>query len=166
MLDMIIFATGFDAITGSLLNMDITGAKKKKLSSEWHKKPNSYLGLQIPNFPNLFTITGPGSPSVLTNMPIAIEQHVEWISDCIEYMNRNQYRAISPETSAEEAWVEHVNEVAQTSVYPGCNSWYLGANVEGKSRVFMPYLGVPPYVEKCKEVVAAGYEGFALKSTG
>jgi cyclohexanone monooxygenase len=153
-------------MTGAVMNIDVRGEKGLSLQKKWAEGPRAYLGLATAGFPNLFLVTGPGSPSVLSNMLPSIEQHVEWISDCIEYMNRNQYRAISPETSAEEAWVEHVNEVAQTSVYPGCNSWYLGANVEGKSRVFMPYLGVPPYVEKCKEVVAAGYEGFALKSTG
>ena len=164
--DAIVLATGFDAMTGAVMNIDVRGEKGLSLQEKWAEGPRAYLGLATAGFPNLFLVTGPGSPSVLSNMLPSIEQHVEWISDCIEYMNRNQYRAISPETSAEEAWVEHVNEVAQTSVYPGCNSWYLGANVEGKSRVFMPYLGVPPYVEKCKEVVAAGYEGFALKSTG
>ena len=164
--DAIVLATGFDAMTGAIMNIDIRGEKGLSLQEKWAEGPRAYLGLATAGFPNMFMVTGPGSPSVLSNMLPSIEQHVEWISDCIEYMNRNQYRAISPETSAEEAWVEHVNEVAQTSVYPGCNSWYLGANVEGKSRVFMPYLGVPPYVEKCKEVVAAGYEGFALKSTG
>ena len=102
---------------------------------------------------------------MLSNMLLSIEQHVEWIADCIEYMNSHQYRSIVPAPEAEQTWVEHVNEIADLSVYPGCNSWYLGANVEGKSRVFMPYLGVPPYVEKCNEVVANGYEGFTLSAS-
>ena len=109
-------------------------------------------------------ISGPGSPSVLSNMLPTIEQHVEWVSDCVEYLQEHQYASIEADTTAEDAWVDHVNETAELSIYPNCNSWYLGANVEGKSRVFMPYLGVPPYVEKCEEVVSRGYEGFALGS--
>ena len=160
--DAIVLATGFDAMTGAVMNIDIRGQQGQSLQDKWAAGPKAYLGLATAGFPNLFLVTGPGSPSVLSNMLPSIEQHVEWISDCIEYMNTHQHRSIDPEPSAEDAWVAHVNEVADTSVYPGCNSWYLGANVEGKTRVFMPYLGVPPYVEKCKEVVAAGYEGFAL----
>ena len=163
--DAIVLATGFDAMTGAVMNIDIRGEEGQSLQDKWASGPKAYLGLATAGFPNLFLVTGPGSPSVLSNMLPSIEQHVEWISDCIEFMNDNQHRAISPEADAEEAWAEHVNEVANTSVYPGCNSWYLGANVEGKSRVFMPYLGVPPYVEKCNEVVAAGYEGFRLSGT-
>ena len=162
--DAIVLATGFDAMTGAVMNIDVRGEKGLSLQEKWAEGPRAYLGLATAGFPNLFLVTGPGSPSVLSNMLPSIEQHVEWISDCIEFMNRHQHRSINPDRDAEEAWVEHVNEVAQTSVYPGCNSWYLGANVEGKSRVFMPYLGVPPYVEKCDEVVAAGYEGFTLSS--
>ena len=162
--DALVLATGFDAMTGAVMNIDIRGQGGQSLQEKWAAGPKAYLGLASAGFPNLFLVTGPGSPSVLSNMLPSIEQHVEWISECIEYMNANQYRTIDPEPSAEESWVQHVNEVAETSVYPGCNSWYLGANVEGKSRVFMPYLGVPPYVEKCQEVVAAGYEGFALTS--
>ena len=151
-------------MTGAVMNIDVRGEKGLSLQEKWAEGPRAYLGLSTAGFPNLFLVTGPGSPSVLSNMLPSIEQHVEWISDCIEFMNRHQHRSINPDRDAEEAWVEHVNEVAQTSVYPGCNSWYLGANVEGKSRVFMPYLGVPTYVEKCDEVVAAGYEGFTLSS--
>ncbi len=162
--DALVLATGFDAMTGAVMNIDIRGQGGQSLQEKWAAGPKAYLGLASAGFPNLFLVTGPGSPSVLSNMLPSIEQHVEWISECIEYMNANQYRTIDPKPSAEESWVQHVNEVAETSVYPGCNSWYLGANVEGKSRVFMPYLGVPPYVEKCQEVVAAGYEGFALTS--
>ena len=110
----------------------------------------------------LFLVTGPGSPSVLSNMLPSIEHHVEWIADCIGYVRSQAAGRIEADESAENTWVEHVNEVANTSVYPSCNSWYLGSNVEGKERVFMPYLGVPPYVEKCAEVVANGYEGFAV----
>jgi cyclohexanone monooxygenase len=163
--DAIVLATGFDAMTGAVMNIDVRGQQGQSLQDKWSAGPKAYLGLATAGFPNLFLVTGPGSPSVLSNMLPSIEQHVEWISDCIEYMNAHQHRTIDPKPSAEDAWVAHVNEVANTSVYPGCNSWYLGANVEGKTRVFMPYLGVPPYVEKCNEVVAAGYEGFALSAS-
>ncbi len=162
--DAIVLATGFDAMTGAVTNIDIRGQQGRSLQDKWASGPKAYLGLATAGFPNLFLVTGPGSPSVLSNMLPSIEQHVEWIADCIEYMNSHQYRSIVPAPEAEQTWVEHVNEIADLSVYPGCNSWYLGANVEGKSRVFMPYLGVPPYVEKCNEVVANGYEGFTLSA--
>ena len=163
--DAIVLATGFDAMTGAVTNIDIRGQQGRSLQDKWASGPKAYLGLATAGFPNLFLVTGPGSPSVLSNMLPSIEQHVEWIADCIEYMNSHQYRSIVPAPEAEQTWVEHVNEIADLSVYPGCNSWYLGANVEGKSRVFMPYLGVPPYVEKCNEVVANGYEGFTLSAS-
>jgi cation diffusion facilitator CzcD-associated flavoprotein CzcO len=162
--DALVLATGFDAMTGAVMNIDIRGKQGVMLQEKWAAGPKAYLGLATAGFPNLFLVTGPGSPSVLSNMLPSIEQHVEWISDCIQYMNEHQHRTIDPQPSAENEWVEHVNEVAGASVYPGCNSWYLGANVEGKTRVFMPYLGVPPYVEKCNQVVADGYQGFALSS--
>ncbi|MEM7020674.1 MAG: cyclohexanone monooxygenase, partial [Pseudomonadota bacterium] len=161
-LDCIVFATGFDAMTGALMNIDIRGLDGEALKDKWSAGPRTYLGLATNGFPNLFTITGPGSPSVLSNMLPSIEQHVEWVSDCIDYMEKNQFSRIDPTEQAEDEWVLHVNEVADTSLYPSCNSWYLGANVPGKPRVFMPYLGFPPYVEKCNEVVANGYEGFRL----
>ena len=113
-------------------------------------------------FPNLFIITGPGSPSVLSNMVPSIEQHANWIADCIAYMDARGLRRIEATPEAEDAWVAHVNEVADATLYPSCNSWYLGANIPGKPRVFMPYLGFPAYVEKCDEVVANGYEGFVV----
>ena len=160
--DIIILATGFDAMTGAVTNIDIKGPSGTTLADKWQQGPRAYLGLLSAGFPNLFLITGPGSPSVLSNMLPSIEQHVEWISDCIEYMNNNQHQTIDAQNEAEAQWVSHVNEVADLSVYPRCNSWYLGSNVEGKERVFMPYLGVPPYLEKCREVVANGYDGFQL----
>ena len=161
MLDMIIFATGFDAITGSLLNMDITGANKKKLSSEWHKKPNSYLGLQIPNFPNLFTITGPGSPSVLTNMPRAIEQHVDFIHNLIMHKKDNNYSAVYANSKNQDEWVKHNNDVAHSTLYPLAHSWYNGDNIVGKKKGFMPYVGgVANYKNICDEKVRNNYEGF------
>jgi len=161
-LDVIVFATGFDAMTGSLTRIDIRGRRGVRLRDEWSGGPRTYLGLGVVGFPNLFTITGPGSPSVLANMIVAIEQHVDWITDCLVYLRRGGYASIEATVEAQDAWVEHVNAIADTTLYPTCNSWYLGANVPGKPRVFMPLIGFPPYVEKCNEVAAKGYEGFAL----
>jgi cyclohexanone monooxygenase len=161
-LDAIVFATGFDAMTGSLLRIDIRGRGGRTLKEKWQAGPRTYLGLGIAGFPNLFIITGPGSPSVLTNMMVSIEQHVDWIADCIAWLRAQQRARIEASAEAEDQWVAHVNAVADRTVYPMCNSWYLGANVPGKTRVFMPLLGFPPYVEKCKAVAARGYEGFVL----
>ena len=160
--DCIVFATGFDAMTGSLLKINYVGRDGISLAEKWAAGPRTFLGLCTKGFPNLFTVSGPGSPSVLTNMIPSIEQHVEWISDCIEFLEAGQYAGIEASQSAEDDWVTHVNEVADSSLYPGCSSWYLGANVPGKPRVFMPYLGFPPYVEKCNEVAADNYAGFEL----
>ncbi len=162
--DCIVFATGFDAMTGALLKIDVRGRGGQTLQQKWEAGPRTYLGLQTAGFPNLFTITGPGSPSVLTNMLPSIEQHVEWIADCIGYLAEHRLHTVEATTAAEDAWVEQVNAVANRTLYPGCSSWYLGANVPGKPRVFMPYIGFPAYVRKCNEVVANGYEGFRLAS--
>ncbi len=159
--DAIVLATGFDAMTGALDRIDIRGRGGLPLKSKWHAGPITYLGLGTAGFPNLFIITGPGSPSVLTNMLPSIEQHVEWIDDCIGWLDENGLASIEPTEAAEAEWVGHVNEMADLTLFPTCNSWYLGSNVPGKPRVFMPYLGFPAYVEKCNEVVANGYEGFA-----
>ena len=161
-LDCIVFATGFDAMTGALLNADIRGEGGLTLAEKWSAGPRTYLGLGTAGFPNLFTITGPGSPSVLTNMLPSIEQHVNWISDCIQYLKKSNLQTIDATDDAENAWVEHVNVLASHTLYPSCNSWYLGANVPGKPRVFMPHIGFPAYVEKCNEVASNGYQGFAL----
>jgi cyclohexanone monooxygenase len=161
-LDCIVFATGFDAMTGALLAMDIKGRNGETLRDAWAEGPTTYLGLNVAGFPNLFTITGPGSPSVLTNMVASIEQHVEFIADSIDYLRRHELSRIEATPDAQEAWVEHVNMIASLTVYPTCNSWYLGANVPGKPRVFMPLLGFPPYVARCNAVAANDYEGFAL----
>lgn len=161
-LDAIVFATGFDAMTGALTRIDIRGRGGRTLAGKWAEGPRAYLGLGMAGFPNLFVITGPGSPSVLSNMLPSIEQHVEWIADCIGYMRDRGFAAIEASAQAEEEWVIHVGEVAGGTLYPTCNSWYLGANVPGKPRVFMPYLGFPPYVEKCDAVAANKYEGFEL----
>jgi len=162
--DAIVFATGFDAMTGALLSIDIRGRDGRQLRDAWEAGPRTYLGLGTVGFPNFFTISGPGSPSVLTNMIVSIEQHVEWISDCIEYLRDNGFERIEATPDAQDAWVDHVNMIADFTLFPSCNSWYLGANVPGKPRVFMPLLGFPPYVEKCNEVAAKGYEGFALST--
>jgi cyclohexanone monooxygenase len=162
--DTIVFATGFDAMTGAMAKIDIRGSAGLPLADAWSEGPKTYLGLSVSGFPNLFTITGPGSPSVLTNMLPSIEHHVNWISDCITFVNQKGLASISASQHAQTDWVEHVNEVGNASLYPNCNSWYLGANIPGKPRVFMPYLGFPPYAEKCKQVADNGYEGFELST--
>ena len=161
--DAIVLATGFDAMTGALLRIDIRGTGGQMLSEKWREGPKTYLGLGIAGFPNLFAITGPGSPSVLTNMLPSIEQHVEWVADCIAYLRDNRCSRIEARSEAEENWVAHVREVAGGSLRSTCSSWYIGANVPGKPRVFMPYIGgYPAYVEKCEAVASNGYEGFTL----
>jgi cation diffusion facilitator CzcD-associated flavoprotein CzcO len=160
--DCIVFATGFDAMTGALTRIDIRGTAGVRLEHKWAEGPRTYLGVATAGFPNLFIITGPGSPSVLSNMVPSIEQHANWISACIGYMRAHDLERIEPIVAAEDAWVSHVNDVANETLYPSCNSWYLGANIPGKPRVFMPYLGFPAYVQKCDDVAAKGYEGFAL----
>jgi cyclohexanone monooxygenase len=161
-LDDIVFATGFDAMTGALTRMDIQGVGGTRLKDAWAEGPKTYLGLCVAGFPNLFIIAGPGSPSVLTNMLPSIEQHVNWIGRTIDDLRARGLKRIEAEREAQEAWVAHVNETAAPTILPTCNSWYLGANIPGKPRVFMPYLGFAPYVEKCETVAARGYEGFEL----
>jgi cyclohexanone monooxygenase len=164
-LDSLVFAIGFDAMTGALSGVDIRGRGGARLKDKWAEGPRTYLGLMVAGFPNLFTVTGPGSPSVLCNMAVAIEQHVDWIAGCIGYLFDRQLGAIEATTAAEDDWVAHVNEVADTTLFPQADSWYIGANVPGKPRVFMPYIGgFPTYRERCDEVAAKGYEGFALSS--
>ena len=160
-LDAIVFATGFDAMTGAVLGVDIRGRAGKPLREKWDAGPRTYLGLGTAGFPNLFLISGPGSPSVLTNMLCSIEQHVNWIAGCLEHLRRNGAATIEATPAAEDAWVDHVNAVAGATLYPTCNSWYLGKNIPGKPQVFMPLVGFPPYVDKCDAVAANGYEGFA-----
>lgn len=162
-LDALVFATGFDAITGTLLNMSIRGKHGQALREKWSDGPRTYLGVMTAGFPNLFIITGPGSPSVLSNMTVSIEQHVEWISDCIRYLREHHFASIEPTIEAEDAWVAHVNEVANFTLFPLANSWYLGANIPGKPRIFMPYIGgVGPYRIMCQDIADKGYEGFSL----
>ena len=164
-LDIIVFATGFDAMTGPLLRIGIHGRDGVALKDVWDAGPRTYLGLQVTGFPNLFTITGPGSPSVLCNMPVAIEQHVDWITDCIAHMREHGLDRIEAKADAAEKWVEHVNEVANgTLLMQAASSWYLGANVPGKPRVFMPYAGgMARYRDICDDVAAKGYEGFSIE---
>jgi cyclohexanone monooxygenase len=162
-LDVVVFATGFDAMTGSIFKIDIQGRGGLSLTKKWEAGPRTYLGLQSEGFPNLFTITGPGSPSVLSNMINAIEQHVDWISDCIATIDARGATYIEPIREAEDAWVAHTNEIAQYTLYWSCSSWYLGDNIPGKPRVFMPYVGLPLYKDKIEEVVANGYEGFEIR---
>jgi cation diffusion facilitator CzcD-associated flavoprotein CzcO len=163
-LDCLVFATGFDALTGPLLNIDIRGDGGRALRDVWAEGPRTYLGLQVPGFPNLFTITGPGSPSVLTNMPTAIEQHVDWISACLRHLRATGSERIEATDEAADAWGAQVNEAAHRTLLPMAeSSWYLGANVPGKPRVFMPYAGgLAAYARRCEEVAAAGYDGFRL----
>jgi cation diffusion facilitator CzcD-associated flavoprotein CzcO len=163
-LDIIVFATGFDAMTGPLIRMNITGRDGCQLKDAWSAGPRTYLGLQIPGFPNLFTVTGPGSPSVLCNMPVAIEQHVEFITDCIAHMRAHQLFCVEAMPEATEKWVMQVNEAASVTLLPQAkHSWYLGANIPGKPRVFMPYAGgMARYRAICAGIAANGYKGFSL----
>ena len=161
--DVIVYATGFDAMTGSFNRIDIAGRGGEKLKDKWVAGPLTYLGLTVAGFPNMFMITGPGSPSVLTNMPIAIEQHCELIADIIVHLRDNDFDLIEAEAEAETAWVEHVNELAKPTMFMHANSWYLGANIPGKPRVFMPYCGgIGTYRQHCETVVANDFEGFTL----
>jgi cation diffusion facilitator CzcD-associated flavoprotein CzcO len=160
--DCIVFATGFDAMTGALLRVDIRGRDGVRLGDAWHAGPHTFLGLGVHGFPNLFLVTGPGSPSVLTNMLVSIQQHVEWIADCVRYLEEHGHTTIEAELDAQENWVQYVNTVAGFTLFPTCNSWYLGANVPGKPRVFMPLPGFSTYAEQCDQVAAGGYTGFAL----
>ena len=164
-LESIVFATGFDAMTGALLSIDMRGRAGATLREKWGEGPRTYLGLAIAGFPNLFTVTGPGSPSVISNMIVSIEQHVDWIADCLAHLRAQGLGAIEATGDAEEAWVTHVNEVGHATLYPIANSWYMGANIPGKPRIFMPYVGgVGTYRQRCDAVAAKGYEGFTLTS--
>ena len=161
--DVLVYATGFDAMTGALAKIDICGRDGRALKEKWAGGPRTYLGLQSAGFPNLFTITGPQSPSVLTNMVVSIEQHVDWVAACIANLDSEGLSTIEPSIDAEDAWVDHVNQIAQGTMYTAetCNSWYIGANIPGKPRIFMPYVGgLGRYTEKCAAVAANGYEGF------
>ena len=162
-LDALVLATGFDAMTGALTRIDIRGLSGELLREKWAAGPRSYLDLTVAGFPNLLTITGPGSPSVLSNMIVSIEQHVDWIAELLDHMRANGCTRAQAVPEAEDAWVEHVNEVASQTLFPTAASWYMGANVPGKTRVFMPYVGgVGVYRDICDEVAADGYRGLVL----
>jgi cyclohexanone monooxygenase len=161
--DVIVLAIGFDAMTGALLRVDITGRDGVKLRDRWSEGPKTYIGMAISGFPNMFIVTGPGSPSVFTNMVTSIEQHINWIAACIAHVKQSGGSAIEANPSAEEKWVSHVNEVASKTLMPNANSWYVGANVPGKPRIFMPYLGgAEVYKKVIDDVAKNGYEGFRL----
>jgi cation diffusion facilitator CzcD-associated flavoprotein CzcO len=164
-LDVIIYATGFDAMTGALDRIDIRGRGGRLLRDAWADGARTLLGIQTAGFPNFFTITGPGSPSVLANMVVCAEQHVEWIGHCLVYLREHGYRTVEATLGAQDAWVDTVNQAAAGTMYtaPNCNSWYLGDNIPGKVRVFLPYVGgLDKYIAHCDEVVEAGYKGFAF----
>ncbi len=159
--DAVVFATGFDAMTGALLQIDIQGREGLSLKEKWSAGPRTYLGLASAGFPNLFMMTGPGSPSVLANMVTGIEQHAEYIADVISWADERDVGSFEADVEAEDNWVEVVNMRSEATLYPKCNSWYLGANVPGKPRVFMPFIGFPDYVTMANEVAAKGYKGFS-----
>ncbi len=161
--DTLVLATGFDAITGALGRIEIIGRGGVPLRAVWADGPRSYLGLSVPGFPNLFTITGPGSPSVLTNMVVSIEHHVDWIADCLDHLRSEAYASIEAEEDATDDWVQHVSTVAGFTLLPRCDNWYVGANIPGKPRVFMPLPGFPAYARRCEKVATAGYQGFTRR---
>ena len=161
--DAIVFATGFDGMTGALTAVDIRGRESVSLKEKWAQGPHSYLGLAVAGFPNLFTITGPSSPSVLSNMLVSIEQHVDWVSDCIAWMGERNLATIEAETEAEDEWAKHTELQAHLTLYPKANSWYMGSNVPGKTQMFMAYVGgVGVYRQVCDSIAAADYEGFTF----
>ena len=166
-LDAIVFATGFDAMTGAMKEIDIHTDAGMSIREKWEDGPRTYLGIMIAGFPNLFMITGPQSPGVKSQMILACEQHVDWIADCLQYMRNRGFSCLEAEEQAEGAWVQHNNEVADRTLYPLANSWYVGANIPGKPRVFMPYVGgMTAYKKKCDDVAAKGYEGFHFGGGG
>ncbi|MCL2536063.1 MAG: NAD(P)/FAD-dependent oxidoreductase [Nocardiaceae bacterium] len=160
-LDMIVYATGFDAMTGALGAIDIRGRGGVTLRETWEAGPRTYLGVAVAGFPNLFVLAGPGSPSVLSNVVVSIEQHVEWVVDYLDHMRGTGTRFAEATAEAQDQWVEHVTTIAEPSLYMRADSWYLGANVPGKPRIFMPYLGgVGNYRNLCAQIAADGYRGF------
>ena len=161
--DIVIVATGFDAMTGALLAAGITGRGGRKLADEWKDGASTYLGLAMSGFPNLFTITGPGSPSVFTNMFVSFELHVEWITDCIGYMRRRNHRRIEADRHAQDNWTSGVAELVEDTLYPQADSWWIGANIAGKPRRFLAFTaGHKDYSDICRNVMETGYTGFNL----
>ena len=161
--DVLVLATGFDAMTGTLMKLDLRGRKGLRIQDKWEAGPRNYLGLMVAGFPNMFNIAGPGSTLPFTNAIVCIEQHVNWIGDCIAHLDEKGFAAIDPTDDAESAWIDHVNDMSKPTLFLTCNSWYLGANIPGKPRMFMPLAGgFPPYAARCADVADKGYEGFAL----
>jgi cyclohexanone monooxygenase len=162
-LDVIIFATGYDAVSGAFAAIDIRGRDGVRLRDEWRDGPTAYLGLGIAGFPNFFTVNGPCNPALLTNVPVSIEHDVEWITTCIEHAEREGYTAVEPTEAAQEAWVQHVADAVDGTLYLLADSWWLGANIPGKPRRFMMYVGGHvDFRDRCEAIAAAGYEGFDL----
>jgi cation diffusion facilitator CzcD-associated flavoprotein CzcO len=161
--DIIVFATGFDAMTGAMNRIDIRGRQGQRLKDKWADGPKTMLGVQTAGFPNLFLITGPGSPSVLSNMIQSIEQHVEWIAQLLQWMKDQHKTTVESEIAAEEEWMAHVANIMGQTLYNSCNSWYRGANIEGKPKVFMALADYPSYVAHCNSVAHEGYPGFSIK---
>lgn len=165
-LDAIVWATGFDALTGAITALNVRGRGGESLSSAWSEGPRTYLGLMVPGFPNFFTVCGPGSPSVVTNVPAAIEQHVEWIGDLLCHMRLMGLDSIEATEDAAAEWIQHVQDLANETLYPTTDSWYMGANIPDKPRVFLPYIGgLHVYRKRCDEIAAAGYPGFTLTAS-
>jgi cyclohexanone monooxygenase len=162
-IDAIVFATGFDAMTGAIKEIDVRGKGGLSINEKWKDGPQTYMGVMVAGFPNMFMVTGPQSPGVKSQMIFSCQQHVDFIGDIIACARGRRMRRIEASRTAEMAWVQHNNEVANSTLYPLANSWYMGANVPGKPRVFMPYVGgVQNYVAKCNEVAAKGYDGFEM----
>jgi cyclohexanone monooxygenase len=164
-LDVLVLATGFDAMTGALTRIDIQGRDGRHLRDDWADGPHTFLGIGSEGYPNLFICVGPGSPGVLATYPPQIELQVGWIAEFIRYLVEHGYTRAEPDAAAQDEWGEHVNDLARGTMFTAesCNSWYLGANIEGKPRVFLPYVGgIPKYMGRCNDVAANGYEGFVL----
>jgi cation diffusion facilitator CzcD-associated flavoprotein CzcO len=162
-IDDLVLATGFDAMTGALTSMDVRGRNNLSMAGKWKDGARSYLGIMVAGFPNLFTVSGPGSPSAFVNLILGSEQHVDWITECIAYLRANHVKTIEAQESAELEWGVEVAAAANKTVIPLGNSWWIGANIPGKPRVFLPYLGgYPVYKKKCDEVAESGYAAFTL----
>src|SRR5262249_53993993 len=165
--DAIGFRTGFDAMTGPIVAVDVRGRNGESLTGKWAEGPKTYLGLMTTGFPNFFMITGPGSPSVLLNMVVSIEQHVDWVGACLVHMREQRLDVVEPTALAEAGWGQHVNDCGDITLFPRANSWYMGANIPGKARVFLPYVGgVDRYRKACDEVVKRNYLGCAFDGPG
>jgi cation diffusion facilitator CzcD-associated flavoprotein CzcO len=162
--DVLIFATGFDAMTGALTRIDPCGPNDERLRDIWANGPVTFLGLMVPGMPNLFTVSGPGSPSVLANMVLHAEVQVDWVVNLVETARRLGVSEVEPRRDAAHAWTDHVAKAAEQTLFPkAASSWYLGANIEGKKRIFMPYTGgFGNYRRHCDDVANRNYAGLVL----